>query len=586
MRRGICLAITIPIALAIVLVACAAPSAPTPPAGAAPTKPAATTVPAGAPTLAAGPPKRGGTLNIALQNDWVTLDPLFNSAEPNGTNMIYGEWIRWSKDPKTGTWGPVPEMISEWQLGEKEVIFKLQKGIKFQDGTPWDAAAAKWNFDRMIFDPASTMKAYFGTVDTSGEDQAALNKLKETAAQTFDYSSKAVEIVDDYTVKLKLKAPLAPLLTVLSNAMQWNNPISATAYKKLGKKDYGRNPVGAGPFKFVEWKSGDHVTLERNPDYWKMGADGKPLPYLDRLYYRLIIDDSVRLLELKSGNVQFTELIQGKDVAGVKSDPNLVYLESDSSGNNYRLIFDSTNEGAPFQKYKELRQAVMYAIDREAMVKTLGFGAGIAKKYLLPKGLFTYDESQPYYWYDKPKAQSLVKDVVAKDKAITGPDGKVPVTLSVIDRQVDKIQAQMIKEMADEVGFNVTLEILERAAWTAKLVKTPGQPGGRYDFATMRNPVVPNDPDDQWRTFYYSKGGFNVIHMSDATWDKLIDQGASTYDQAARKKIYDEIQKMDYDLAWFAYLWQQNWNWAFSKKLKNFQEVPTNRWIFTETWLE
>ena len=184
-------------------------------------------------------------------------------------------------------------------------------------------------------------------------------------------------------------------------------------------------------------------------------------------------------------------MIQGKDIASVKSDPSLSILESSGSGNNYRMIFDSTNPASPLSKYKELRQAMLYAMDRDAMAKTLGFGSGAGRRYLLPKSSFAYDttEQTPNYWFDKAKAEQLVKDVIAKDPAIAV-GGKIPITLSVIDRAVDKAQSEMIKQMGESVGFAITLETLERAAWTAKLVKRPGQPGGKFDMASMRNPVT------------------------------------------------------------------------------------------------
>lgn len=544
--------------------------------------------PAAAPTQApavAGAPKTGGTLSVVIQNDWVSLDPLYNSAEPNGTNMIYGEWIKWQKDA-SGQWGPHPEMIAEWDLKPDQVVFKLQKGIKFHDGTAWDAKAAKWNFDRMIFDPASTMVSFFGAVDTSAEDSAELEKVKATAGQTFDFSSKAVEVVDDLTVKLHLKSPAGGILSALSNSNQYNNPVSPTAYKRLGKKDFGRNPVGAGPFRFVEWKPGSGVLLERNPDYWKKDANGGQLPYLDRIQYRLIIDDSVRLLEVKSGNAHFMELVQGKDIAGVKADPKLVFLESAASGNQYRLIFDSTNQDSPFYKSKKLRQAALYAIDREAMMKTLGFGSGSGRQYLLPKGSFAYDESVPYYWYDKAKAEQLAKEALSENQSLAGSDGKVAATLSVIQREVDKMQAEMIKQMLDSVGFKITIEVLERAAWTAKLVKMPGQPGGKHDFATMRNPVLPDDPSVQWGTYFYSKGSFNVAHLNDPAWDTRLESAERSYDIEERKKMYRQLAQVAYDDPWYGWLWQQNWNWLHSSKVKGFNEVPMNRWIFTETWID
>ncbi len=544
-------------------------------------KPAEAAKPAQAPAAAAGPVKRGGTLNIVVQNDWVTFDPPYNTAEPGGMNMIYGEWVRWEPDEK-GQWAAKPDMLAEWDLKPDVITFKLQKGVKFHDGTPWDAKAAKWNLDRIIFDPASGARASWNVVDIAREDKPALEEGKARAATAFDYSSKAVEAIGDDTLKVNLAKPMAQAMSALGSP-----PVSPEAFAKHGKANYGRNPVGAGPYRFVEWKTGSHVILERNPEYWRKGADGQALPYIDRLHYRLIIDDSVRLLELKSGAAQFTELIQGKDIAGVKADPNLAIMESQASGNNYRMIFDSTNDESPLKKHKKLRQAVLYALDREAMARTLGFGSGFGRKYLLPKGSFGYDEAEqiPHYWYDKAKAEALVKEVLAEDRAVAGSDGKVKVTISVIDRAVDKQQSEMLKQMLDGVGFSTTLESLERAAWTAKLVKRPGQPGGKFEIATMRNPVTPEEPDAQWRTFFHSAGGFNVAHVEDKSWDEIIDQGATTYDQAQRRKTYLDIERKAFDEAWYGYLWQQNWNWTYAKKLQNFKERITNRWFFTDCWL-
>ena len=561
-----------------------APAAPAKPAETA--KPATTNQPAGQPvakTVAAGAPKRGGQLNIVVQNDWVTFDPPFNTAEPNGSNMIFGSWMNWLPDA-SGSWGPRPDMVAEWDAKPDSLTLKLQSGIKFHDGTAWDAKAAKWNLDRLIFHPASGLRANMRGVDVATEDQAALDKLKAEPNGPFTFQSKAVEVVDDRTVKIRLSTPNAAIVSSLSGTGA--APVSPEAYNKVGKDAFGRNPVGAGPFRFLEWQSGSHVTLERYPDYWMKTADGQPLPYLDKLTYRLIIDDTVRLLELRSGSAQFTELVQGKDVAGMKNDANLTLVESQASGNNYRVIFDSTNPESPFRNIK-LRQAMLYALDRDAMAKTLGFTSGLARKYLAPKGSLGYDETEqvPFYAYDKAKAEALVKDAIAEDRTLAGPDGKIAFTFSVIDRAVDKAQSEMIKQMGEQVGFAISLETLERAAWTAKLVKRPGQPGGKFDMASMRNPVTADDPDGQWRQFFHSLGSFNVAHVDDKEWDRQIDEAAASLDPQARKPLYFNLEKKAYDQAWYGWLWQQNWNWAFNKKLANFQEPVTNRWSFTEAWL-
>ena len=143
----------------------------------------------------------------------------------------------------------------------------------------------------------------------------------------------------------------------------------------------------------------------------------------------------------------------------------------------------------------------------------------------------------------------------------------------------------MLHRSAEQVGFSVTLETLERAAWTAKLVKRPGQPGGKFDMASMRNPVTADDPDGQWRTFFYSSGSFNVAHIDDKEWDKAIDDAASIFDDAKRQQLYMDLEKKAFGQAWYGWLWQQNWNWVFNKKLANFVEPVTNRWHFVESWL-
>ncbi len=540
-----------------------------------------------APMMAAGTPKRGGTLTVAIQNDWVSLDPLFNSAEPNGTNMIYDQWFRWSPDAKMGgQWGPQPDLVAEWDLKENAATFKLRTGVKFTDGTPWDAKAAKWNLDRMIFHPQSTIRANLGGVDISKEDKAQVDRIKETASGPFEFSSKAVEAVDAATVRINLASPIAGLIAALSDASQYSNPVSPTAYNKGGKDAYGRNPVGTGPFRFAEWRTGSQVTLERNPDYWKKDAAGGALPYLDKIVYRLIVDDSVRLLDLRSGNVQFTELIQGKDVMGIRNESTLTLVQSETSGNNYRLIFDSTNKNSPFTKQKTLRQAMLHAIDRDAMLQVLGFGAGVTLKQLAPRGSIAYNEMLPFYGYDKAKATQLVREAVTKDSSIAGPDGKVAATITAINRAVDKAQAEMIKQFADTVGFNVKIEILERAAWVSKLVTTPGQPGGEFDFATMRNPNTADDPDGEVRAFYYSKGSFNAGHVNDPMRDMMIDKASASYNIEQRKMLYTQLSQAAHDDPVYGFLWKQNWNWAYNKRLKNFQEPVTNRWSFAETWLD
>jgi len=573
------------------LVACApaaAPAAPKPadskPAEAA--KPASAAKPAAQASVpAAGTPKRGGTLEVVVQNDWTTMDAIYSTSGSGVAGMICGDYIRWEMDG-TGQWGPVPDMLASWDVKPDAVTLKLQPGVTFHDGTRWDAKAAKWNLDRAAFDPASGLRSFLGSIDRSKEDAAEVEKMRTGSAERLDFVSKAIEIVDDVTIKVNMGAPAPAFITNISSAIEWTNPVSPESYQKQGKTAFARNPVGAGPFRFVEWKSGSHIVLQKYAEYWRKAPDGQAFPYLDGIRYRLVIDDSTRLLELKSGASHFTELIQGKDISGVKADSSMSMLESQASGNNYRMIFDATNPDSPLSKHKELRQAMLYALDRDAMAKTLGFGSGAGRRYLLPKSSFAYDASEkiPHYWFDKAKATQLVKDVIAKDPSVAA-GGKIAITFSVIDRAVDKAQAEMIKQMADAVGFDVTLETMERAAWTAKLVKRPGQPGGKFDVASMRNPVTPDDPDGQWRTFFHSTGSFNVAHLDDKEWDTLIDTASKTLEQAKRIEIYRQLDQKAFDGAWYGWLWQQDWNYVFNKKVQGVRKSVAGRNSFPEVWL-
>ena len=187
------------------------------------------------------------------------------------------------------------------------------QGVKFHDGTAWDAKAAKWNLDRLDLPPVlrrpvqpARHRHLEGRPGRARKDEGG----SANGPFTFELEGhRGGRRLDGPHPILDPNPSIVSVLTGPGAA-----PISPEAYNKAGKDAYSRKPVGAGPYRFVEWQSGSHVVLEKNPDYWRKGADGQPLPYIDKLTYRLIIDDSVRLLELRSGNAHFTELVQGKDI--------------------------------------------------------------------------------------------------------------------------------------------------------------------------------------------------------------------------------------------------------------------------------
>ncbi|MFN8522298.1 MAG: ABC transporter substrate-binding protein [Chloroflexota bacterium] len=526
--------------------AAAAPAAGAPQPTAAPAAAAAPAKPVEVPKTAAGAPKRGGTITVAMQNDILTFDNALNSAATNPHYLIYDPLFFYERNDK-GEWEIRPGLIEKWEMTPTSGNFQLRQGVKFHDGSDWNADVLKWNFERWINDPKSIAKGVIDGVD-----------LKNP-----------VTVVDPYTVKVNLSTPTASLLQQLNDARVY--PMSKAYFDKVGADQYGLEPVGTGPFKFSEWKKADRAVLKRNESYWMKGADGQPLPYLDSVVYRLIIDDSVRMLELKAGTVDYTELIGGKDVAQVKADPNLVFYEGDWVGNTYRLIFNA--EGGKFFENPKLRHAALYAIDREAIAKALGQGIGRADKYFPSPGSLAYDESLPYHWYDPEKAKALVKEA--------GFANGVDVELLIIARQNDKLQGEMLKSMFDAVGIRTTVEAMERVALNQRLLTG----GAAFDFTTTRGDNGAGDPDIDFRAHFWSKGRFAKARLKDKEVDDAIVAASSTYDVAERKKRYQVLQKLLYDKAVYGYLWTQRWNWLSTKRLQNVPPPMASAWDFRSAFV-
>jgi peptide/nickel transport system substrate-binding protein len=567
MRRTVWLMITALVVLSF-LVGCAQPTpapAPTKPA-AAPggASPAATAVTApaaatSAPVAAATKPavaaptaapaakiKRGGSLRAAQQNDWVSMDPLLSSVNTPDRHMMYDPLVFWRPDAK-GAWGPAPALAESWELKGSTATFKLRKGVKFHDGSDFNAQIAKWNLDRFVTNPKSRFKSFLADVQST-------------------------EIVDDYNIKVNLKAPMASLLSRLSSG-QVDSPyfVSKVGVEKSGEDDFGRkSPVGSGPMQFVEWNSADHVTLKKWDNYWQMGADGKPLPYIDGVNYRLIIDDSVRFLELRSGNVDVTELVQGKDVAAAKSSPELAFSEGNWIGNNYRIAFNAT--AGPFSSNQKLRQASLYAMDKEAIARTLGMGSGFAGKYLLAQGMVGYDESVAFYRYDQAKAKQLLQE--------SGFKADPPVTLLAISRQLDKQQGEMLQSMWDAVGLKSNLDVIERAAHTTRT-----QQARNFEVTTVRNTGLP-DADVTLGNLLPPMGQGGYSGMNDPDVDKCLQDGRSTYDPKEQADIYKRCQTMLQEKAWVDVIWVQPWNWVTSNKVKGMLPSWGTNWELREVWLD
>jgi peptide/nickel transport system substrate-binding protein len=557
MKRNFTLLVTVSVVLSF-LSACAQPAptavptkpvvitaattAPAPPA-AATSAPAAATKPAATPTAVSPAINRGGTLRAAFVNHPTTLD--FAISNARAMDKAYTLQLYDSLIYMTDKFDLKPGLAESWQVvDEKTIMLKLRKGLKFHDGNPLLAKDVKYNLDRIL--DRNTKATIRGDLDPVTE----------------------VETPDDATVRIKLKEPYAPILYLLGDTP--GMVASPAAIQKWGDQ-YGRHPVGAGPFQFVEWLDGDRVTTKKFADYWRMGEDGKPLPYVEQVVTRIIVDDSVRLLELKSGSLDIVDKIPPKDVAATKTNPDLVYAEVPAATIQYMISF---NMSAPlFRDNKPLREAFRYALDGEVMLKTIVHGVGYYNCLPVSKGQWTVNEA-----IQCPKVPDLDKGK-AKMKEAGYPDG-LKVTASVINRALDQQLIQMVKQQLSPIGVDVTIDLMERIAWVAKAQ------AGNFEFVTNINNHPRADSGASFALIFMKGANANWALYDNPEIQELIRKGNQVYDVKERKKYFDKVQEIAFNEVPQVYFFHNNWSNTYNKKVRGLEVNHEGIWRLETAWVQ
>ncbi|MBI5877996.1 MAG: peptide ABC transporter substrate-binding protein [Chloroflexi bacterium] len=535
------IAIALLVALLTALSACGGPSTPAPTtAPAAATKApaaAATTAPAVATTAPKATVTRGGTLRVGLDSDLTTMDPHLSTAAVDRQvyQSMYNPLVRLDKDLTLK-----PELAEKWEFTDSTtLVFTLRKGVKFHDGTDFNAKAVKINFDRMMNPDTKSLRA------------AEISSVKE------------VQIPDDYTVKLILKAPNAALLAALSDRA--GMIISPAAIEKYGK-DLARNPVGTGPFQFVEWVKDDHLTVKKFDGYWEKGADGQSLPYLDQVTYKPVTDATVRLTSLKTGTLDMINAIAPKDVAGMRGskDPLLDQV----TGLGYQAL--NTNDAkAPFDKV-EARQALNYALDRDAIANNVLFGTVTAGQGPIPPSSWAYDASVNIYKRDVAKSKELLQKA-----GLTLP---VKFPCMIVNSPEAQLLGQALKEQLAEGGFDMDIQLLD---FPTALAKQTAKDYVCFQIGWSGRP----DPDGNVYSFLYTNAPSNSYNYSNKTVDDLLDKTRTTYDQAQRKGFYAEALKTANQDGAVAYLYWPSDFKAWGAKVNGYLHVPDGMIRTKEMWL-
>lgn len=503
----------------VVVVSCAAPPA-TGPSSAAPTQAAG--------PAAAGTPKSGGTIKFAVAREPIHFDPHVSSGATSVSlqGSVYDGLLEYNEKGEF-----VGALAESWDHPDAlTYIFRLRKGVTFHDGKPFGSDDVIANFSR-IKDPKTT-----------------------APAGPFVQGWAGYEATDANTVKITLKAPDVNFLDKFvgdSNATMF----MVSAKDIASGLDFRTKTNGTGPFILTSWEPGGQFVLKKNPNYWKKG-----LPYVDQLIEVGIPDENARVNALKSGAVDFAEVIPWQQIAPLESGFN-VYRHS----NTFEMV--RFNIGKPPFNDKKVRQALNYVVDRKTILQ-LGFGGqgSVIDGPLQPKG-------SPYYWTD---LDGFYKQDPNKAKALLAEAGyKTPADVPPIEFSVfatfapHNDVAQIVQQELSAFGLRVTIKPIDAATLTAN--RSNGNYQMQMDGVGFQN----NDPDSL-RLYFQSTGIGHAVaaKFKSDRLDQLLTQGAQTTDVAQRKKIYREAEQIILEEApWLFLLWRPSAE-AGAKYVKGYAVIP------------
>lgn len=473
----------------------------------------------------------GGTITVSMDVHKVSDSPSFTVLEHiNETLYVMDE---------QGKVHPLlaKELLQSSPDGMSHTI-KLREGIKFTDGTPFDAAAVKMNLER-ILENNLQWKSLISLVD-------------------------GIETPDEHTVVLSTSAPFAPLQFHLTHG-----GVAMISPKAIEQGDdyLASNTIGTGPFKQKEYRKDELVVLERNDDYW--GNKAK----LDTVTFKAIKDDGPRMLDIESGNADIAVRIPATEKARLESNPNISVEVTET----LRILYVYFNVNNPPFDNKAARQAINYAVDKEAIVNSLLGGAGRALDAPMTPAVFGYSAQTPYS-YDPAKARDLLAQAgVAPGTKVTlhHPSGRYPQ-----DAQV----AEAIAAQLGEVGLDVELKTEEWANYLEVTNKPAGENVVQMAMLGWSTPTMDSDYAlyNLFHSANHPPGGFTRGFYNNPTVDKLLDDARTNVNQAERAKLYaDAIEEIWDDAGWL-FLHGISELTAVSKNLSGHVLHPSERIILRD----
>jgi peptide/nickel transport system substrate-binding protein len=504
--------------------------------------------------LSPHPAAAGGTLIYGMPAETDILDPHATGGwvTYQVTYQIFEGFVKEDlTDPKAATPKLIPALATSWERSDdgKVYTFHLRPGVKFHDGTPFDAAAAKFNFERFW-------------------DKSSPNYYPKSAAFVAAYTRwiDKVEVVDPMTIRVTLNAPNYEWIR--TGLQSYGQPLmlSPDSVKKYGNEGVALHPIGTGPFKFVERQQGVKTVLERNDDYW--GTKAK----LDRIIVRPLEDPAARVNALRTGEVNMIAVPPWDEIDSLKKD-GFVLTQNENVPN---YLFIHLNFKNPVMKDKRVREAINMAIDKEGLVKEVYAGTARVEQGMLSPGTFAYDPNFKFYDYNPDKAKQLLAE------AGIAPGTKLK--WDIFQYGTGELVESWIQRDLKKVGLDVSIQKYE---WVAYLRRWAS--GAPEDVAMNHinwGMTIPSFVGIVARCGSAPPGGVNSGWYCNPEVDKLLDQAVAEKDEAKARETYQKANKLIMEDAAFVPVIDDMQPIFTAPNVKGFVNPPNDWFDFSTVYIE
>ncbi len=485
---------------------------------------AASTETAGASGTTASASADKDSLNVILAAEFSTLDPqaLPSSAEISFCQNIFDYLVVCDQDGNVSG-----SVAKDWTVSEDGLTytFNLRDDVKFSNGDQLDADDVVLSIERF---------------------------RDESWMQFASFAIDSAEKVDDYTVNVTLKYPYAKAL----NMLRYCAIIDKDYFENTEYEEFSRNPIGSGPYKLTNWTAGQGATLEANENYW---GDA---PAISTVNVSFVSDTDTVLVAMETGEADLTYGAAISAVSYQQAEADGKVGTDTTTGNSFYFVnFNSQRLS------KEIRQALSYATDREALNTVITEGTGTIGNFSIKEGWEGYTDDITTYDYDPEKAKELLAEA--------GADG-LELTFYYSSSSDNKKLGETLQSQWAQVGVTLDLEEVESGTWWANFTD------GNYDVSRGGYPVEINITDTCYYDMFSSEGTFNVSQINDPEIDKLLEEGRVEQDSEKRNEIYQEVNKIMSDEAYYIPLYWMATDVLYNKDLQGVSAVASQEYHFCD----